>query len=335
MTMSLYRRLGRPALFRLDAEVAHQVALRSLRAAAPVLARRSFPRAPRTVFGIDFPNPVGLAAGMDKDGRALPAWPALGFGFVEVGTVTWHPQSGNPKPRLFRLPASAGIVNRMGFNNAGAGALAATLAKVGPLGVPLGISLGKSARTPLGDAVADYVASLRVLRPFGAYFAVNVSSPNTPGLRALQDRAALDELLAALRAETDKPLLVKVAPDLTDTALGDLLEVAVARGVAGVIATNTTLARTGVAPADKERAAQAGGLSGAPLHERAVQVVKFITAESALRVIGVGGILHPDDARRMVDAGASLVQIYTGLVYRGPALVRSCVQALADKVPAT
>jgi dihydroorotate dehydrogenase len=327
--VSLYERITRPALFRLDAEAAHELTLRTLRWAAPLLARRDPPQAVRRVFGIDFPNPVGLAAGLDKDGRALRAWPALGFGFVEVGTVTWQPQPGNPRPRLFRLPASAAIVNRMGFNNAGARAVAARLDALGPVGVPLGISLGKSARTPLADAVADYVAALRALRGYGDYFAVNVSSPNTPGLRALQDRAALDELLATLTGHTDKPLLVKVSPDLTDTALGDVLEVATTRGVAGLIATNTTLSRAGVAPADAARAGQAGGLSGSPLRERALQVVKFITAESALPVIGVGGIAHPDDARRMVDAGASLVQLYTGLVYQGPRLVKDCVRALS------
>jgi len=323
-----YERVLRPLLFRRDAEEAHELALRALAAAAPVLGRvRRPPAAPRTVFGLDFPNPVGLAAGMDKDGRALRAWPALGFGFVEVGTVTAQPQPGNPRPRLFRLPASGAIVNRMGFNNAGAAALAARLRRLGPLPVPLGISLGKSKVVPLDGAVADYVAALGVLAPYGDYFAVNVSSPNTPGLRTLQDRAALDGLLAALRAGTDKPLLVKVAPDLSDTALGELLEVAVARGVAGIIATNTTLSRTGVADPDAVPAAQSGGLSGRPLHDRAVQVVKFVVGECDLPVVGVGGVDSPDAARRMFDAGASLVQLYTGFVYRGPALVRACVRA--------
>jgi dihydroorotate dehydrogenase len=328
--VTVYGRVVRPVLFRRDAEDAHELALRSLAAAAPVLGRvRRPPRAPRTVFGVEFANPVGLAAGMDKDGRALRAWPALGFGFVEVGTVTHLAQPGNPRPRLYRLPASAAVVNRMGFNNAGAAALAARLARVPRLSVPLGISLGKSKAVALEAAVEDYVASLRLLAPYGDYFAVNVSSPNTPGLRALQDRAALDDLLAALRAETDRPLLVKVAPDLTDTALGELLGVAVDRGVAGIIATNTTLSRAGVAPVDAAvAAAEAGGLSGRPLHERAVAVVKFVTAESGLPVIGVGGIDSPDSARRMLDAGASLIQLYTGFIYRGPGLVRSCVRAL-------
>jgi dihydroorotate dehydrogenase len=319
-------------LFRLDAERAHEAALRALRLAAPVLAGiRRLPASPKKVFGITFPNPVGLAAGMDKDGRALRAWPALGFGFVEVGTVTHLPQRGNDRPRLFRLTASEAIVNRMGFNNAGAAALAARLARLGPLPVPLGISLGKSRAVPNEQALDDYVASLRALRGHGDYFAVNVSSPNTPGLRALQDRAFLDDLLAALAAETDRPLLVKVAPDLTEPALGEVLEVAAHRGIAGIIATNTTVSRAGVAGPDAALAgAEAGGLSGPPLHQRVIEVVKFVTSESGLPVVGVGGIDSPEAARRMVDAGASLVQMYTGFVYGGPALVRAAVRALGE-----
>jgi dihydroorotate dehydrogenase len=341
--VTAYERLARPALFRIgggDPEAAHEFALRWLARATPVLTRRapfSPPGAARTVFGVRFPNPVGLAAGMDKDGRALRAWPALGFGFVEVGTVTRYPQPGNDRPRLFRLPASEAIVNRMGFNNAGADALArrlAALAALGPLPVPLGISLGKSKVTPLEAAVEDYVASLRALLPYGDYVAVNVSSPNTAGLRRLQDRATLDDLLAALLGEAaGKPVLVKVAPDLTDAALDELVEVCVRQRVAGLIAANTTVSRDGVAPADRGAVAQPGGLSGRPLTGRALEVVGLLAKESGLPVIGVGGIMEPEDARRMVDAGASLVQLYTGLVYRGPALVRRCVTALADGGP--
>jgi dihydroorotate dehydrogenase len=328
----VYRRIAQPLLFRLDAERAHEAALRTLGVAGPLLARvRRLPASSKKVFGITFPNPVGLAAGMDKDGRALRAWPALGFGFVEVGTVTRLPQPGNPRPRLFRLPASAAIVNRMGFNNAGAEALAARLTRLGPLAVPLGISLGKSRIVPNEAALDDYVASLRALRGHGDYFAVNVSSPNTPGLRALQDRAFLADLLAALAAETSRPLLVKVAPDLTDAALGEVLEVATEHRIAGIIATNTTVSRAGVAAPDAAVAgAEAGGLSGPPLHQRVMEVVKFVTSESGLPVIGVGGIDSPDAARRIVDAGASLVQLYTGFVYQGPALVRAAVRALGE-----
>ena len=328
--MTLYERLARPVLFRLDAETAHEFTLRWL---GHVRRRRAFSPAgaARTVFGVRFTNPVGLAAGMDKDGRALPAWPVLGFGFVEVGTVTWHAQPGNDRPRLFRLPASRAIVNRMGFNNAGARALAARLAALGRLPVPLGISLGKSKVTPLSEAVDDYVASLKELYPYGDYFAVNVSSPNTPGLRALQDRDQLDALLAALSEVGTKPLLVKVAPDLTDAALGEVLEVCDKNGVSGLIATNTTLSRDGLSAADAGRAAEVGGLSGAPLTARALEVVRFVARETGgrLPVIGVGGVMEPDHAARMVDAGASLVQVYTGLIYGGPALVRGCVRALA------
>jgi dihydroorotate dehydrogenase len=302
-------------LFRGDPETVHERTLRALArlarhpAALAALSARYYTSAPRRVFGIDFPNPVGLAAGMDKDGVALAAWPALGFGFVEVGTVTWHAQPGNERPRLFRHPERRAIVNRMGFNNAGATALADRLALAPAPRVPLGISLGKSKITPLADAVGDYVASYQVLRGHGDYFAVNVSSPNTPGLRTLQDKAYLGDLLDALGG--DKPLLVKIAPDLTETALAELVGVCLDRGAAGVIATNTTM--TG-----------GGGLSGVPLTARARQVVAFVHAEAngRLPVIGVGGIMSPDDAARMFDAGASLVQLLTGFVYGGPALVR-------------
>ncbi|MEU5725406.1 quinone-dependent dihydroorotate dehydrogenase [Micromonospora sp. NPDC047738] len=338
----IFERVVRPQLFRIgggDAERAHEWTLDRLAsvsrrpAVLAALRARYLRSAPRTVFGVDFPNPVGLAAGMDKNGVALPAWPALGFGFVEVGTVTAHAQPGNPRPRLFRLRDSEAVVNRMGFNNAGAEALAARLAALPrPIGVPLGISLGKSKVTPLGEAVEDYLASYRALREHGDYFAVNVSSPNTPGLRSLQDRSHLDALLAALVGE--KPVLVKIAPDLTEPAIAELLAVCLDRGAAGVIATNTTLARDGLAPADRTRGAETGGLSGRPLAARAREVVAFVHRETGgrLPVVGVGGILDPDDATRMFDAGASLVQLYTGFIYRGPALVRSVARAAA---PAT
>lgn len=328
----LFERVVRPALFRIgggDPEAAHEWTLRRLtalarRPAALALLRRWYAvTAPVTVCGIEFPNRVGLAAGMDKDGVALPAWPALGFGFVEVGTVTRHPQPGNERPRLFRLPEREAIINRMGFNNAGAAALADRLRRAGRPGVPLGISLGKSRTTPLAEAVEDYLASYRMLREYGDYFAVNVSSPNTPGLRTLQDRDHLSALLAALVREgpQPRPILVKIAPDLTESAIAELLEVCLDQGAAGIIATNTTV---------DHNEGQAGGLSGRPLAERARQVVAFVHRETggALPVIGVGGILTADDAARMRDAGASLVQLYTGFIYHGPALVRAAARRL-------
>ena len=323
----LYQRVARPALFRLgggDAERAHEWTLRRLAAlsrrpaALRALRATAVRGTPRTVFGLRFPNPVGLAAGMDKDGRALPAWAALGFGFVEVGTVTARPQPGNPRPRVFRLPASQAVINRMGFNNEGAAALATRLATLPPLGIPLGVSLGKSKVVPLDDAVEDYLAALRAVLPYADYVAVNVSSPNTPGLRGLQDRAQLSALLAALRAETGTtPVLVKIAPDLTEHAIGEALEVCAEHGVAGLIATNTTVHHDG----------EQGGLSGRPLTGRALEVVTFVAKHSELPVVGVGGIMSVDDALRMLDAGASLVQLYTGLIYRGPSLLRAIVRA--------
>ncbi|MFP4438042.1 MAG: quinone-dependent dihydroorotate dehydrogenase [Chloroflexaceae bacterium] len=348
----IYQRLLRPLLFRLtrqDAEVAHERAMRLLAALSgmpPLLAalRRVWAvpdhALEREVFGVRFPNPLGLAAGFDKDGQALPAWAALGFGFVEVGTVTWHAQPGNPRPRLFRLPDDAALINRMGFNNHGAAALAARLQQTLPLPIPLGISLGKSRQTDLDDAVADYCASLRALYPYGDYFAVNVSSPNTPGLRSLQDRAYLDALLAALQQEVRQlaqargqahpsPLLVKIAPDLSESAIAELLTVCADHAVSGIIAVNTTLSRAGLrTPLD-----EAGGLSGRPLAERACQVVQFINRETGgqLPIIGVGGIFTADDARRMLDAGASLLQVYTGFVYVGPGLARTINRGLSTE----
>ncbi|GAB3831297.1 quinone-dependent dihydroorotate dehydrogenase [Kribbella italica] len=344
----MYRKLIRPVLYRLgrgDAEVAHEQTLHGLRrlsrvpGAVPVLAS-TYGALPagvdRTVFGVRFPSAVGLAAGMDKNGVALPAWRALGFGFVEVGTVTALPQPGNEKPRLFRLVDSEAVINRMGFNNLGSAALAERLAAYGDLGYPLGISIGKSKVTPLADAVEDYVTSLRRLYAYGDYFAVNVSSPNTPGLRELQDAGHLRELLTALHSEAaslgdPKPILVKIAPDLTEAAIDELLGVCTDVGVAGIIATNTTIGRPGLAPADQALAAEAGGLSGRPLAEISAKTVAHIHAETggALPIIGVGGVLDPADATRLLDAGASLVQLYTGLIYRGPGLVRATNRRLA------
>ena len=334
--MTAFERAVRPVLFRIgggDAEKAHEFTLGRLarlgERTRAILSRRYATEAPVEVFGVRFPNAVGLAAGMDKNGVALSAWPALGFGFVEVGTVTAKAQPGNDKPRLFRLRDSEAIINRMGFNNAGAAALAARLDALGPIGVPLGVSLGKSKVTPLEEAVQDYLDSYRLLHAHADYIAVNVSSPNTPGLRTLQDKSAIANLLSALVGKT--PVLVKIAPDLTEPAIAELLEVCLSHGAAGVIATNTTLSRDGLATADQPKAAEAGGLSGRPLTEKARKVVHFVHTETdgRLPIIGVGGVMCPDDASRLLDAGASLVQLYSGFIYHGPTLVRAAARVAA------
>ncbi len=293
------------------------------------------PQHPVTVAGIRFPGRVGVAAGLDKNGLCGPAWAAMGFGFAELGTVTALPQPGNDRPRLFRLPASRAIVNRMGFNNRGAQALAGHLAASGvrrgeaTFGIPLGISLGKSKVVPVEDAVGDYLAGFRLLAPYADYVAVNVSSPNTPGLRTLQDAGALSDLVRALVAEAAAqahplgplPVFVKLAPDLSDAQLDEVVGVVTDAGGRGLIATNTTLERDGLAAGDKVVAAEAGGLSGEPLRRRALEVVTRICRSSELPVMGVGGIMTPADAARMLDAGAALVQVYTGFIYEGSALV--------------
>jgi dihydroorotate dehydrogenase len=342
----LYRRAIYPALVRLgggDPETAHERVLAALAfvsrspalthalGIAMSLGQPDTSSLAREVFGLRFPHPVGLAAGFDKNGVALHALAALGFSFIEAGTITRVAQPGNPRPRLFRLLEEAALINRMGFNNDGAEALAARLKHTRPLSVPLGLSLGKSKVTPLEDAAADYLASLDALYPYGDYFAVNVSSPNTPGLRTLQDKDQLAALVKALTAETDKPVLVKLAPDLTDDAIAEAVEVCGTGGAAGIIATNTTLARTNLAPGDVALADQTGGLSGRPLTRRAVEVVARIhrLTGGELPIIGVGGISGPRDAKAMFDAGASLIQVYTGLIYQGPGLIRDINKSLA------
>lgn len=353
--MTIYRAVVRPALFRLsrsDPERAHELAMALLAAlnrtdqvaaAAQLLAGPAVRDSAleQSLFGRRFPNPVGLAAGFDKNALAPRALAALGFGFLELGTVTRLAQPGNPRPRLARAPEAAALINRMGFNNDGAAALAARLQRYGGLGVPVGVSLGKSKTTPLAQAVDDYRASARLLAPLAGYLAVNVSSPNTPGLRALQEREAVDALLGALLKETaarrspegrqPPPLLVKVSPDLTNAALGDLLDVCLARGVDGIIAVNTTTARPARHAADP-RWQQAGGLSGRPLRARAIAVVRFIHQESGgrLPIIGVGGISSGADAYAMLRAGASLVQLYTAFIYQGPGIARRINRELLD-----
>ncbi|MGH8046470.1 MAG: quinone-dependent dihydroorotate dehydrogenase [Chthoniobacterales bacterium] len=326
--MSLYEIL-KPLLFRMDAESAHHFAIGALETAPKFLLRATFgapPVAERVVCGIKFRNSVGLAAGMDKNAVALPAWEALGFGFIEVGTITAKAQPGNPQPRLFRYPELQALINRMGFNNDGVDVVAARLDKLKSSGrwpgVPVGINLGKSKVTELADAAGDYLHSYRALLPYGDYFVVNVSSPNTPGLRELQDKDALAGIVRALRDHNaSKPLFVKIAPDLNSPQLDAILELVAAENISGLIATNTTLDHAAI-PQDRD---ETGGLSGAPLRNRAGEVLRVLCAGTQRPVIASGGIMNSDDAQSRISAGAALVQIYTGFVYRGPALIREIV----------
>lgn len=340
-----YEQLIRPALFAAyggDPETIHERMIELLagpgsrpwvRSLVGLLAASA--GRPTRVAGIAFGSRVGLAAGMDKDASAVLAWRGLGFGFAELGTITAQGQPGNDRPRVVRLPASGALINRMGFNNPGADVVAASLAARGiyrgngAAGLPVGISIGKTKLVPVDEAIDDYLSSLRTLALHADYLAVNVSSPNTPGLRSLQDGGALAGLVAALVAEAQVlaapgsdplPIFVKVAPDLSFDQLDEVLEVSTAAGAAGLIATNTTLARNGLAPAEAGLADQAGGLSGAPLARRALEVVAHLAKNTDLPIIGVGGITAPHQAMAMFDAGAALVQLYTGFLYRGPAL---------------
>ncbi|GHO83991.1 quinone-dependent dihydroorotate dehydrogenase [Dictyobacter formicarum] len=345
----LFKALIRPALFRAsvsDPEIAHhwlmnrmatlshsQTALKIIEAAnaykSPVLER--------DVFGVHFPNPVGLAGGFDKNGIALPALAALGFGFIEAGTVTRYAQPGNARPRIFRLSEDNALINRMGFPNDGADAIHARLSTLPKPAIPIGWSIGKSKITPQEEAIEDYLYSLRKLYAFSDFFTINVSSPNTPGLRQLQDKEPLDRLLQAIVQETEtiaqktsspaKAVLVKIAPDLTESQLDDVIEVCLNRNIRGIIATNTTLARTDL----RQNSSESGGLSGRPLHRRSLEVIRYLSRhlENKIPIVGVGGIFGPDDARRTLDAGASLIQIYTSFIYEGPTIIKRINQHLA------
>jgi len=332
-----YELFVRPLLFSLAAETAHHLTIELLQRASHInlalRVLRSFqpPSKPTTLFGLTFPNPIGLAAGLDKNSVALPAWAALGFGFIEIGTVTARAQPGNPKPRLFRLPEQQALINRLGFNNDGADAIAQRLAAVRISGrwpaVPVGINIGKSRATPLEQATDDYLYSFRTLRDFADYVTLNISSPNTPGLRELQEPEKLSELLYAIGNEagtTPKPLIVKISPDLSDTELKAILTVCEENGVSGIIATNTTLDHSSIAP----QLDQAGGLSGAPLRDKSTALVREINARSTIPVIASGGIFDAESAREKFQAGSQLIQLYTGLVYRGPQLLREIMDSL-------
>ena len=332
-----YERLARPLLFSFDAETAHHLTVGLLRTAShfnlALCALKSFqpPSKPKTVFGITFPNPIGLAAGLDKNGVALPAWAVLGFGFIEIGTVTAKAQPGNPKPRIFRLSAQQALINRLGFNNDGADAIADRLRKLRNSerwpAVPVGINIGKSRATPLEQATDDYLYSFRLLQEFADYITLNVSSPNTPGLRELQEPQKLSDLLQAIGNDagtTPKPLVVKISPDLSGAELKTILAVCEENAVSGIIATNTTLDHSSIAP----QLDQAGGLSGAPLRDKSTAFVREIAARSTIPVIASGGIFDAESAREKFQAGALLIQLYTGLVYRGPGLIREIVEEL-------
>jgi dihydroorotate dehydrogenase len=347
----LYQHAVKPALFRLDAEHAHELAVDAMAVLGRVpplcallgRAHRLAPGLHRPVecLGLRFPNAVGLAAGFDKNGRAWPAAAAFGFGHVEIGTVTYHAQPGNPRPRAFRYPADQAVINRMGFNNAGAAALAARLAKLpgpGQRAIPLGVNLGKSKVASLDQATEDYLGSFRLLADHADYLVVNVSSPNTPGLRELQDASWLKPLLGALVREnrgraaagrSPRPLLLKIAPDLSFPQVDAVLDVIADLGLDGIIATNTTLARPGALAAANE----AGGLSGAPVRRRSTEIVNYISRATSgrLPIIGVGGIMDEAAAAEKLDAGATLVQLYTGLIYRGPFFAAEVARAVAER----
>lgn len=339
MMLDLGWPLLRPAIFSLDAEPAHDLTMNTLAGAPRLLgsmAKATMGPPPealaREAFGVKLAGPVGLAAGLDKNGVAIEFWPSLGFGFIEVGTVTAHPQPGNPKPRMFRLARDGAIINRMGFNNLGSEALARRLEQLHTRSrwpaCPVGVNLGKSKITPLEEAPEDYRISTQRVARFADYLTVNVSSPNTPGLRSLQDRGPLQAILEAVLGEADgTPVLVKLAPDLEPEAIGEVVELAIELGLSGMIATNTTIGRTGLTK-DPE---QAGGMSGRPLWPLARQRIQDALDASAgrLPIVGVGGISSAEQVKDLLDAGCVAVQIYSGLIFEGPGLPHKIHRELA------
>jgi dihydroorotate dehydrogenase len=332
--------LLRPALFQIDPETAHDLTICSLNNAysfglSRIVANR-IPDDPRTVMGLTFRNPVGLAAGLDKNGECIDGLAALGFGFIEIGTVTPLPQQGNPKPRLFRLPQANAIINRMGFNNNGVDALITNVKRADYRGI-LGINIGKNAATPIERAADDYLICLRKVYAHASYITVNISSPNTKNLRQLQDEDALNGLLMLLKTEQQKladthgkyvPITLKIAPDLDNEQIAQIARLLMQHRIDGVIATNTTLSREGVD--NLPHGTETGGLSGAPVRDRSTAVIRQLAAElqGALPIIGVGGILSGADAAEKIRAGASLVQIYSGMVFSGPALISEACAAI-------
>lgn len=333
----------RPFLFSLDPEKAHHFTISSMKMASSMgmtaLAPSVSP-SPREVMGLTFPNPVGLAAGLDKNGDCIDGMASLGFGFLELGTVTPKPQPGNPRPRMFRVPKAEGLINRMGFNNEGVDVLVENVRKSRfyqeKKGI-LGLNIGKNAITPIENAVDDYLICLEKVYPVADYIAINISSPNTKNLRQLQGESELDNLLSQLKAAQSRladeharyvPLALKIAPDMDDSQVKNIADALIRHKIDGVIATNTTITREAVK--DLPYAQEAGGLSGAPVRDASTHVIRLLKQElgDALPIIGVGGILSGEDAKEKMDAGASLVQVLTGMIYSGPGLVRECVQAL-------
>jgi dihydroorotate dehydrogenase len=330
----------RKVFFKFDPEAIHELTIKSFKATGPtplnLLYKQTVPNKSVEVMGIKFPNPVGLAAGLDKNGECIKAFEAMGFGFVEVGTVTPRPQSGNDKPRIFRLPEANAIINRMGFNNKGVDYLVDQVIKAKYTGV-LGINIGKNKDTPDENAKDDYIHCMRKVYDFATYITVNISSPNTPGLRSLQYGNALNELLSALKSEQNSlaeqygkyvPVAVKIAPDLSAEEVESIAECLIANNIDGVIATNTTLARDKVA--HLQHGNEQGGLSGAPVKEQSTEVIRLLAKalDNKLPIIGVGGIASGADAKEKVAAGAKLVQVYTGFIYQGPELVKDIVKSL-------
>lgn len=335
--------LAKPFLFCLDAERAHDLALTAIEVAYrtglnPLLAARAAPL-PMRVFSIDFPNPVGLAAGLDKNGTHIDALAALGFGFIEIGTTTPRPQSGNPKPRMFRLPEHQAVINRLGFNNAGVDALVRNAERAQFTGV-LGINIGKNKDTPNELAIDDYLYCLERVYARASYIAVNISSPNTQGLRDLQEEETLRRFVGTLREAqerlaakhgTRKPMLLKIAPDLAEAELDGIAQVLLAARIDGLICTNTTIDRSAIAGAPN--AEETGGLSGKPLFDKATSVLRGMAQRlgGKIPLIGVGGILSGQDAVEKIAAGASLVQFYSGMIYRGPTLIGESVEAIRKR----
>ncbi len=343
----LYEKILKPLLFAIDPEKAHDTTLRWLEWAGgtpPVAAVleamygvKPAPSLATRLFGLSFANPVGLAAGLDKNGMAVPGFSSIGFGFMEVGTVTPRPQPGNDSPRLFRLPEHGALINRMGFNNLGAEAMAGRLGKLRRRKIPLAVNIGKNKVTPNERAADDYRECLNLLYPYGDFFVVNVSSPNTPGLRKLQQgdelAALLEQVMAEARrlcgGEQPKPVLVKLAPDIDETEMAAMVDGIVSSGISGIIATNTTIGRSGVTG---RHAAESGGLSGRPLTNRATEVIRSLyrLTDGKLPIIGCGGIFDSRDAYDKILAGASMVEIYTSLIYRGPGVNRALNRGLCE-----